>query len=117
MSAWNVPDADGDALTVVTELVHNVCRHTHNGGELAVTLHRRADCDAVLIEVADADPRSAHALPRDPRRVGGRGLQIVSAIARRWGMRAAEWAGHRGKIVWAELVFTARPVAHSTPDR
>ena len=43
--------------------------------------------------------------PRDTRRVGGRGLQLVGAMTRRWGARASSWAGRAGKVVWAELAL------------
>lgn len=109
LRAWKIEDDDGDAQTVVTELVQNVWRHTEDGGELCLSLRRDPSGDALLIEVTDTNPQRPGPLPRDPKRIGGRGLQIVAAIAHRWGSRAATWAGHAGKIVWAELVYRTEP--------
>ena len=109
LRTWDVVDDDGDTLTVATELMQNVTQHTHNGGQLTLVLRREAGRDAIIVECADADPRRPAPLARDVQRPGGRGLMIVAALARDWGTRAAEWAGHTGKIVWAELVFAASP--------
>jgi hypothetical protein len=109
LRAWGVADTDGDTLTVATELMQNVTQHTHNGGELTLVLRRESGRDAVLVECADADPRRPEPLARDLHRPGGRGLMIVAALARSWGTSAVEWAGHTGKVVWAELVFAAAP--------
>jgi hypothetical protein len=32
-------------------------------------------------------------------------MQLVGALARRWGARAASWTGRAGKVVWAELAL------------
>jgi hypothetical protein len=59
--------------------------------------------DAILIEVTDADPRPPRLRRTDPAKPGGRGMLLIAAAARRWGTRPAAWAGHKGKVVWAEL--------------
>ena len=84
-----------DTILVITELVQNVLQHTGDGGELALS----RDDDTVLVEVYD---RSS-ALPRlyrpDPRRIGGRGMLLVSAVSRKWGSRRTA----TGKVVWARM--------------
>src|SRR5918998_3519743 len=72
---WRCPDMADDALLVITELVENVVQHTGDGGELVMV---RRD-DAVRIEVADTSPEAPRAYGPDPRRIGGRGLLLVSA--------------------------------------
>jgi len=56
-------------------------QHTAGGGELRLTLQH----NTILIEVADTDPQPPTLRTHDPRSLGGRGLIIVAAIARRWG--------------------------------
>jgi two-component sensor histidine kinase len=92
---------------IATELVQNVTQHTGNGGELVITLRS----DVMRIEVCDTSPAPPRSLSYDHRRPGGRGLQIVARMARRWGSRAASWAGQAGKVVWAEL---DRPPRHGS---
>jgi hypothetical protein len=101
LEAWRAPQVLDVTLIVVTELVGNVARHTDDGGELTLTLQR----DSILVEVADSSPETPTMRPRDTRRVGGRGLQLVAAMTRRWGARASSWAGRAGKVVWAELAL------------
>jgi hypothetical protein len=101
LQAWNLSHRADDILIVTTELVQNVTRHTTSGGELFLALRP----DDILIEVADTSPKPPVLRPRDPRRIGGRGLLILASVARRWGCRPVSWAGHRGKIVWAEVAL------------
>jgi anti-sigma regulatory factor (Ser/Thr protein kinase) len=91
------PSADlvDDVLVVISELIENVTRHTHGGGELRLT---RED-GVIVVEVHDADSAPPRLLPPDDRRIGGRGLLVVEGMARRWGVRPEE----TGKTVWAEI--------------
>jgi anti-sigma regulatory factor (Ser/Thr protein kinase) len=88
----------GVALLVLSELVTNAVLHAT---EPIMVLVTRQD-DALRIEVSDGDTRMSDIAPRparDPRRAGGRGLQIVNSLARDWGVtRRAD-----GKTVWAEV--------------
>jgi hypothetical protein len=96
---WDMSDRTSDVLLVTTELVQNVTQHTSDGGELRL---RRRD-DTVLIEVTDSDPELPRVKSPSPTAVGGRGMLIVAATARRWGARPVRWAGRTGKVVWAEV--------------
>jgi anti-sigma regulatory factor (Ser/Thr protein kinase) len=91
------PSADtvDDVLVVISELVENVTRHTHGGGELRLT----REGAMIIIEVRDGDATQPRLLPPDDRRIGGRGLLVVAGMARRWGVRAEA----TGKTVWAEI--------------
>lgn len=95
LDQWQDPDMVDDALLVITELVENVVQHTDDGGELVIQRHD----DIVRIEVSDTSPDVPRAYGPDPRRIGGRGLLLVSAITREWGTRRHD----RGKVVWADL--------------
>lgn len=98
LAGWHASYPQEDVLLVVTELVHNVTRHTADGGELVLTL--RADC--VLVEVNDSSAELPK-LRQRATRIGGRGLLLVAAVAKRWGARSRAWAGNAGKVVWAEV--------------
>ncbi|MGW2490915.1 ATP-binding protein [Streptomyces sp. NPDC001606] len=69
--------ADGELLLVVSELVTNADRHS-NGPyilELEGTDH------AVTVYVYDSSSTLPRLYPKDPRRVGRHGLEIVHALA------------------------------------
>jgi anti-sigma regulatory factor (Ser/Thr protein kinase) len=84
-----------DAQLVVTELATNAIVHARS----AFSVHVREDGTGVRIAVTD----SSHAEPSigDPGEhdLSGRGLWLVSRMARRWGVEF----GDDGKTVWAEL--------------
>jgi hypothetical protein len=101
LQAWELSHHADDVLLVTTELVQNVNQHTTGGCELRLAVLP----DAILVEVADADPRPPVMRAHDPRSLGGRGLIIVARIARRWGWRPISWAGHPGKVIWVELAL------------
>lgn len=90
---WGVT-ADGLA-SVVTELAVNAI--VHAGGRFTLSLC--VDGGAFMVEVADPStelPETRTPASDDPR---GRGLVIVGAFSRDWGVRA----DRGGKVIWAEL--------------
>jgi anti-sigma regulatory factor (Ser/Thr protein kinase) len=93
------PDTVEDALLVTSELVQNVTQHTGSDGELAMTV----TSNEVLIEVFDGDRRMPVRQKPDARRIGGRGLLLVSATAQQWGTRMQP----AGKVVWARIAVPA----------
>ena len=100
LHGWQLPeDVMYDAQLVVTELVHNVVRHTTDGGEL----HVASGVDVVRIEVRDASPTLPRPDGPNGRRVGGRGLRLVAALTHAWGAQPTLWEDRPGKVVWAEL--------------
>ncbi|WFF04622.1 ATP-binding protein [Micromonospora sp. WMMD1076] len=98
LAGWEAAHVADDALTVITELIHNVIKHTDTGGRLDLT--RQAD--AILIEVFDGSTQPPRRFEPDSHRIGGRGLLIVDAMARDWGTQAIPH-GRPGKVVWAEI--------------
>jgi len=96
---WSLADCADDVLLVTTELVQNVTQHTRAGGELRLALLT----ESLLIEVADTDSSLPQIAGRDVRRIGGRGLLLVAAVAVDWGARHALLDGVPGKVVWAVL--------------
>lgn len=85
------------AELVLCELVTNALRHALPPLEVHV---QALGATGVRIEVCDA---AADRLPvRDPASLeaeGGRGIDIVSALAVRWGIESS----NSGKLVWAEV--------------
>lgn len=95
----------GDTAVLLTgELVANSVRHSDSrlaGQTITVTV--TAEAGALLVEVTD---RSGLGLPvvrsDDGQAEGGRGLQLVNALAARWGYRRHG----RRTTTWFELQAT-----------
>ena len=83
-------------LLLTSELVTNAYRHA--GTETRVSV--RLDDDCARVEVRDVGRGEPELRPLDTDRTDGRGLQIVDALADRWGYTSN--AG--GTDVWFELV-------------
>jgi anti-sigma regulatory factor (Ser/Thr protein kinase) len=98
------PNLRADALLVAAELLGNAVRHAAPlpGGE--ITLGWRVQTDEVdtIIDLRVCDGGST-LVPREripePDAVGGRGLAIVSALTRAWGVERYD----ASQCVWARL--------------
>jgi anti-sigma regulatory factor (Ser/Thr protein kinase) len=94
----------GDAALVVSELVGNAVRYGRPlpGGVLEVSWSLEPDC--LLLRVSDGGgpsrPERHEAGPEDVR---GRGLTIVAALARDWGVELAQNGSGPTSTVWVEL--------------
>jgi hypothetical protein len=95
LAGWQTAEQVDDTLLVMTELMQNVIQHTDDGGEVTLIRHP----DRVLVEVSDHSAQMPKVYRADPRRLGGRGLLVVSAVSRTWGSRPRG----KGKTVWAEM--------------
>ncbi|MFF9163557.1 SpoIIE family protein phosphatase [Streptomyces longwoodensis] len=97
---WGLPRLADPAELMVSELVTNAVRHTR-ARPVEVRLVRG---DTLLCEVDDDD----HELPTlrnaGPEAEAGRGLRVVSALAREWGTSRTA----AGKTVWFELTLPRR---------
>lgn len=67
-----------DAQLVVSELVTNALRHAPGPG--ALLLHLAPDAARLDIAVRDSSPHAPLLQARDPRRVGGHGLRLVTRL-------------------------------------
>ncbi|MET7329524.1 SpoIIE family protein phosphatase [Nonomuraea sp. NPDC005650] len=93
LSAWHLDDLSMTTELLASELVGNVVRHAK--GPIHLRLLRT---DVLTCEVSDGSlttPRIRRAAETDE---GGRGLQLVAAISRRWGTRYTA----TGKSIWTE---------------
>ncbi|MGA8210715.1 MAG: SpoIIE family protein phosphatase [Nocardioidaceae bacterium] len=84
-----------DAVLATSELVTNAVRY----GRPPLDLRLRIEGAEVLIEVRDRATYQPRKLRPSDLDEHGRGLQIISAIAARWGTRPTE----HGKAVWCVL--------------
>jgi anti-sigma regulatory factor (Ser/Thr protein kinase) len=102
---WGLPGLIQDATLVVSELVTNALRHGARDGHGStepdrpeLILWARDGCLVCVVIDASASPPVR--VPAGVAREDGRGLQVVQALASRWG-----WSmlGVHRKAVWAVL--------------
>jgi anti-sigma regulatory factor (Ser/Thr protein kinase) len=101
LRAWGLDDLDGDAAIVISELATNALRHAET--PFRAVLDRQQQGVRVGVEDAAPDPLARRS--SDSYDLGGRGVDIVEALSRRWGWTELP----SGKLVWAELVGAAEP--------
>ncbi|WP_448332594.1 SpoIIE family protein phosphatase [Streptomyces sp. DSM 41534] len=92
--SWGLPESVETAQLLVSEAVTNAIRHAH-------THHvrlRLVRTDALLCEVTDDDHELPTLLGVDGEDESGRGLRVISELAREWGTSRTG----RGKTVWFE---------------
>ncbi len=84
------------AELVTSELVTNAIRY----GLAPITLTARLLATVLRLEVRDCEPAANPELQHpDSMTPGGRGLLVVSGVAREWGWHSVA----DGKVVWAEI--------------
>jgi serine phosphatase RsbU (regulator of sigma subunit)/anti-sigma regulatory factor (Ser/Thr protein kinase) len=111
---WGLTELTPVVELVVSELVTNAVRYAQSKISLRLVLEGALFCE--ILDDSAALPRLRHASEEDER---GRGLQVVSQIAQRWGTRRTG----TGKVVWCELPLpsnhqdkTATPFAAGAGD-
>ena len=87
-----------DAALLVTEAVTNSVLHAGLAAEDRISVAARWAGSSLRVEVWDAGCGLHDPAPEDADREGGRGLNIIAAIAERWGVLSN---GHTS--VWFEL--------------
>lgn len=93
LDIWHLGDLSDVTELVVSELVGNALRYGGAPGRLRLLRH-----DRLVVELSDTGPdlpQIQHASLSDE---GGRGLQLINMLCRRWGSCRTP----TGKIVWAE---------------
>jgi anti-sigma regulatory factor (Ser/Thr protein kinase) len=94
LAAWDLEDLVDTATLLTSELATNAILHARTPFRLSILL----DGD-LTIEVADGSPDQPAADQADPGAERGRGLQVLNALADRWGTRPEA----EGKTVWFSL--------------
>jgi serine phosphatase RsbU (regulator of sigma subunit)/anti-sigma regulatory factor (Ser/Thr protein kinase) len=93
LTRWNVAELIPVTELLVSELVTNAVRYAQGAIELRLVLEGGLVCE--VLDNSAALPRLRYPGNEDER---GRGLQVVSRMAQRWGARRTT----TGKIVWTE---------------
>ncbi|MEU9320955.1 SpoIIE family protein phosphatase [Streptomyces sp. NPDC048295] len=104
---WELPDAVEAAELMVSELVTNAVKHGRSH-HIGLRLVRTG---ALLCEVSDDEPAPATLLDAASHDESGRGLLLVSSLAREWGTSTTA----HGKTVWFEQALGGipRPRSHT----
>jgi serine phosphatase RsbU (regulator of sigma subunit)/anti-sigma regulatory factor (Ser/Thr protein kinase) len=100
LHAWDLAPLVDHAELLVGELVTNAVRHAHRPVVLRLVCG-----DTLLCEVDDDDHELPTLLDAGPGDERGRGLRVVSTLAREWGTSRTA----TGKTVWCELTLPRRP--------
>ena len=95
MSQWGLDHLSGDVELIVSELVTNATQHAGGVRSIAIT----ARDGYIRVEVADPDPTPPSLRSPGTGENSGRGLLLVAALSRAWGVRPEG----DGKVVWAEV--------------
>jgi anti-sigma regulatory factor (Ser/Thr protein kinase) len=106
LAAWGMDRLSGDAELLTSELVANAAEHG-DGNPISLALRRHVDPDGrpgITCEVTDTSPAMAHSKEPGPDAERGRGLAIVSALARSSGVRTSD----AGKTSWFTLALAGR---------
>lgn len=99
LGAWGLDELVTTTELLASELVGNVVRHA--GGPMRLRLLNSRFLTCEVFDGSLSTPRIRHAAHTDE---GGRGLQLVSALSRRWGAR---YLGN-GKCIWTEQEIPRR---------
>ncbi|MFC6066721.1 SpoIIE family protein phosphatase, partial [Streptomyces ochraceiscleroticus] len=94
LSRWGLESAADTAELLVSEIVTNAVRHAHTQHVVL----RLVRTDALLCEVSDDDHSLPQLLSVGDEDEYGRGLRVVSRLAREWGTSRTS----TGKTVWFE---------------
>ncbi|MEU3479749.1 SpoIIE family protein phosphatase [Streptomyces sp. NPDC033753] len=93
LAEWDLTELADVFELVVSELVGNALRYGNGPGRL-----RLLRGDRLVVEVSDTGPDLPQIQHADLSDEGGRGLQLINMLCRRWGSCRTV----TGKVVWAE---------------
>ncbi|MFD9791493.1 SpoIIE family protein phosphatase [Streptomyces sp. NPDC059070] len=93
LAAWDLTELADVCELVVSELVGNALRYGNGPGRLRLLRDER-----LVVEVSDTGPDLPQIQHADLSDEGGRGLQLINMLCRRWGSCRTV----TGKVVWAE---------------
>ncbi|MFD3570797.1 SpoIIE family protein phosphatase [Streptomyces sp. NPDC058671] len=93
LAVWELTELADVCELVVSELVGNALRYGNGPGRLRLLRGER-----LVVEVSDTGPDLPQIQHADLSDEGGRGLQLINMLCRRWGSCRTV----TGKVVWAE---------------
>jgi serine phosphatase RsbU (regulator of sigma subunit)/anti-sigma regulatory factor (Ser/Thr protein kinase) len=102
LSRWSTAPIPGDLELIVSELVTNAIIH----GSPPINLRLTHLGDEVLVEVDDGFDHTPHRRRPEPDEEHGRGLHIMTMLARRSGVSV----GPEGKTVWCTIPALPSPL-------
>jgi anti-sigma regulatory factor (Ser/Thr protein kinase) len=88
-----------DVVLVASELVGNAVLHGAAAAGHALDVSWEIEAQAVVVRVLDGSPELPRHRSTNENETGGRGLDIVAALASDWGVRRNDG----GKQVWARV--------------
>jgi anti-sigma regulatory factor (Ser/Thr protein kinase) len=92
-------DCVDDVVLVASELVSNAVVHAPASADAALDVTWEVQPDSVVVGVLDSSPDLPRGRATNATDGRGRGLFIVAALARDWGVRRTR----QGKQVWASI--------------
>ncbi|MBW8486478.1 ATP-binding SpoIIE family protein phosphatase [Actinomadura parmotrematis] len=95
LARWGLAEMAESTVLLASELVTNAIRHA--GGRITLRLVREEGLVCEVFDASDGRPR-VRAGDGAPFAEAGRGLNVVSRLASRWGVRRTP----HGKAVWCE---------------
>jgi anti-sigma regulatory factor (Ser/Thr protein kinase) len=109
LDVWECEDEAEVVALLTSEIVSNAVRHAVGSVGLEVAIVQQGD---LRVQARDHSPHAAVEKRSNPGGAGGHGLQIVAALASRWGVERYEDT----KVVWFETPVSRRlPAPSSTP--
>ena len=90
-------DVRDTAVLLTSEVVTNAFTHGRSEARLSIDV----SCGVVHVEVGDDNTRHPFQESDDRDALDGRGMQLVEALSRSWGVRDEPI----GKIVWFDLLL------------
>ena len=101
LELWGYEDPDEIVPLLTSEIVSNAVRHAAGSVGLEVAL---LNDEAFRVGARDESPDTPVVRKSSPDGIGGHGLTIIEALARRWGVER-----HEGyKVVWFETPVSPR---------
>jgi anti-sigma regulatory factor (Ser/Thr protein kinase) len=93
------PAVAQSTVLLVSELVTNAVIHGHANGQHHVIMHVALATERLRVEVCDSGPGfDPIDLPKRSRKMGGKGLVLLDALASRWGVSSDD-----GTCIWFEI--------------
>jgi anti-sigma regulatory factor (Ser/Thr protein kinase) len=100
LELWDCNDHNDVAALLTSELVTNVVRHARTDVRLELSLRE----SILRVAASDDDPTLPELKSVTVDSVGGRGLQLIDALADQWGV-----VPHQGgKTIWFDVAVSCR---------